>query len=167
MGAVGGILTGSTRKLGQTLGLTFFVLSVLLSVIVLASPARASCEREAFETAVDEAAAALRELNSKNRPSFQNKLRELKTQRGWSDDQFMAEAAPFVKDERTIELDEQTADLLGRIASLGQEGSTASVPDCTMLDELRGLMSQLVDAQVAKWGHMFEKLEAELAPAAP
>jgi hypothetical protein len=62
---------------------------------LLAQPA--ACTKAEFEGVVDEAAAALRDLNNKNRPDFQEKLRTLKDKRGWSNDQFLKEAAPFVK----------------------------------------------------------------------
>ena len=59
-----------------------------------ASEAPATCTKTEFESAVDHAAEALRELNNKNRPEFQAKLRKLKEKRAWSDDQFMKEARP-------------------------------------------------------------------------
>ena len=49
---------------------------------------------------VDEAAAALRDLNAKNKPAFQEKLRQLKDKRAWSHDEFLKEAAPFVRDDK-------------------------------------------------------------------
>ena len=122
----------------------------------------AACAKAEFEAAVDEAAAALRDLNNKNRPEFQEKLRNLKDKRGWSNDQFLKEAAPFVKDEQIDVFDNKSNELLAKISSMGQEGSGAKSPDCAMLSELRAQMSVLVETQTAKWTYMFGKLDTEL-----
>lgn len=121
------------------------------------------CAKAEFESAVDEAAAALRDLNNKNRPEFQERLRKLKDKRGWDNDQFLKEAAPFVKDEAIEVFDSKTNELLTEISSMGQEGATAKVPDCEILAKLRAQMTLLVDTQVAKWAYMFKKLDEELA----
>ncbi len=104
---------------------------------------------------MDEAAASLRDLNNKNRPDFQERLRKLKDKRGWDNDQFLKEAAPFVKDDAIEVFDNKTNDLLAEISSMGQEGATANVPDCEVLGKLRTQMALLVDTQVSKWAYMF------------
>lgn len=123
----------------------------------------AVCTKAEFESAVDEAAMALRDLNNHNRPNFQTRLSELKEKRGWSDDQFLKEAAPFVQDDKIAVFDEETNKLLASISTMGTEGASASEPDCAMLAELRSLMKVLIDKQAEKWAYMFEKLDAELA----
>lgn len=128
-----------------------------------APAAPATCTRAEFESAVDHAAESLRDLNNKNRPEFQGKLRQLKERRGWSDDQFLKEAAPFVKDDQISVFDAKTNELLASIASMGQEGANAPEPNCTMLAELRGLMQVLIETQGSKWSYMFKKLDEELA----
>ena len=120
------------------------------------------CAKAEFESAVDEAAAALRDLNNKNRPEFQDRLRKLKDKRGWDNDQFLKEAAPFVKDESIEVFDTKTNELLTEISSMGQEGATAKVPDCEILAKLRAQMMLLIDTQVSKWAYMFKKLDEEL-----
>jgi hypothetical protein len=125
--------------------------------------AETACDRADFEAVVDRAAAALNELNAKNRPAFQEKLRLLKDKRGWSHDQFLTQAAPLVQDEKIAEYDQQSADFLERINSLGSEGAGAATPDCALLREVRSYMTALVEAQKAKWAYMFAKLEGELA----
>ncbi len=127
-----------------------------------APPANQSCAKAEFETAVDQAAAAIRDLNTKNKPAFQDKLRGLKDKRGWSQDQFLKEAAPFVKDNQVDEFDRQIGELLGRITAMGDEGSAAAVPDCSVLVTLREVMTKLVETQTAKWAHMFKKVDDEL-----
>lgn len=125
--------------------------------------AGATCSRAAFETVVDDAAQVLRDLNAKNKPAFQEKLRQLKEKRAWSQDQFMKEAAPFVKDE-TIEIHDRTSnEIVATISALGQEGADAKNPDCSTLSELDGLMKSLVSSQTEKWSYMFSKIDAELA----
>jgi hypothetical protein len=121
------------------------------------------CAKSDFEVVVDDAAAALRDLNLKNKPDFQEKLRQLKDKRGWSHDQFMAEAAPYVRDDKIAVFDQESDQLLNDISSLGQEGADAKTPDCALLHELRARMKVLVDTQSAKWHYMFEKLNAALA----
>lgn len=122
-----------------------------------------TCSKAEFESAVDDAAEQLRDLNNKNRPEFQAKLRQLKEKRGWDDNRFLREAAPFVKDERIAVFDATTNELLSSISSLGQEGANAPEPNCAMLSELRGRMQVLIETQHDKWRYMFEKLDAEIA----
>lgn len=122
-----------------------------------------TCAKADFEVVVDEAAGALRELNTKNRPEFQERLRHLKDKRAWDNDQFMKEAAPFVKDEQIEVFDNKSNELLAKISSMGQEGSAAKTPDCALLAELRSYMTLLVETQTSKWAYMFDKLDKELA----
>lgn len=123
----------------------------------------ATCAKSEFESAVDHAAEALRDLNNRNRPEFQAKLRKLKEKRAWNDDQFLKEAAPYVRDDQIALYDAKTNDLLASISSMGQEGANAKDPNCTVLAELRGLMQVLIDTQGTKWTYMFKKLDDELA----
>ncbi|MCH9807687.1 MAG: hypothetical protein K0U74_08155 [Alphaproteobacteria bacterium] len=122
-----------------------------------------SCARSDFEAVVDEAASSLRKLNAENKPVFQEMLRKLKDKHAWSHDVFMKNAEPFVQDETIDAYDQKSQDLLIDIATLGEEGSAAATPDCTLLDELRARMTDLVKAQTAKWSYMFAKLEKEIA----
>jgi hypothetical protein len=120
------------------------------------------CEREDFVAVVEEAAGVLRKLNHEQRPAFQERLRELKEKRGWSHDKFMAEAVPFVQDDKITAYDASSADLLDKINSLGETGSAAAKPDCAVLIDLRAYMKALVDTQKSKWEYMFGKLDAAL-----
>lgn len=139
------------------------VVAAICLGLVATSAAADSCQRAEFEAVVDDAAAALRDLNQKNRPTFQDKLRSLKEKRGWSHDEFMTGAAPLVADEKISGYDQASSELLNEIATLGQEGADASTPDCGLLAELRARMTRLVETQTAKWTYMFGKLDAELA----
>ena len=127
-----------------------------------AEEAAATCAKADFEGVVEQAAGALRDLNSKNKPLFQEKLRGLKDKRGWTHEQFLTEAAPFVRDDKIEAFDLSTEGLLSSIASMGQEGASAKSPDCAVLLELRARMRVLVETQTARWAYMFEKIETEL-----
>jgi hypothetical protein len=141
--------------------------SILALSLLAGSQAQAqqapACAKADFEAVVDSAAAALRDLNLKNRPVFQEKLRELKAKRGWSDDQFMKEAAPLVKDDKTDALDNVSSEMLAKITAMGEEGAAAKSPDCALMTELNGYMKQLVTAQTDKWTYLFQKLSGEMA----
>lgn len=128
-----------------------------------AAPQAGVCGKSDFEAVVDDAAGALRDLNLQNKPVFQEKLRLLKDKRGWSHDAFLKEAAPYVRDEKIAVYDQESERLLADISTLGQEGADAPTPDCTLLADLKSRMQTLVDTQTAKWGYMFQKLEAALA----
>ncbi len=143
------------------------VLAAMVVVLAIAGSSAAqqqrACSRDDFEAAVDEAAAALRDLTQKNRPVFQDLLRQLKDKRGWSHDQFIVEAAPFVKDGTIEEFDSRSDAALSRLTAMGQAGSQSKTPDCRLLTELRGHMQALVDIQTEKWRYMFTRIEAALA----
>jgi hypothetical protein len=139
--------------------------AALLAVLFGAPAALAQapgCSKGDFESVVDEAAGALRKLNQQKTPSFQGKLRQLKDKRGWSHDQFLKEAAPFVRDDTIAGFDQKSEDLLARITSGGQSGASEA-PDCALLAELRATMKVLVETQEAKWAYMFTKIDQELA----
>ncbi len=129
-----------------------------------AEAAPAACTKADFETVVDQSAAALRDLNIQNRPRFQEKLRALRTKKAWSEDQFLKEAVPYVKDDEIDAYDRRTTELLNRIASMGDEGTASATPDCGLYQVLRGHMNQLVETQNAKWAYMFRKIDAALGP---
>jgi hypothetical protein len=122
----------------------------------------ANCTKTDFETVVDQSAGALRDLNSQNRPRFQEKLRALRTKKNWTEEQFLKEAVPYVKDNAIDAFDRTTNELLNKIVSMGGEGSASATPDCGLYQELRGHMDQLVNTQNAKWAYMFQKIDAEL-----
>ena len=124
--------------------------------------AQATCSRSDFEAVVGDAAKALRELNRTNKPNFQALLRKLKEKRGWTHDQFLAQAAPIVQDAAIAGYDDRSAGFLAKIEQLGAEGSSAVTPDCARLSEVRASMQALVTVQKEKWGYMFGKVDAEL-----
>lgn len=145
------------------------VVSVAVLLVALAATGvtrahaqTSQCSKADFEAVVDEAAGALGALARENTPQFQARLRQLKAKRGWSDDQFLREAEPLVRDEKIAGFDQQSEDFLARITSGGQAGASGAAPDCKLLGELRTIMGSLVETQKAKWAYMFERIEAEL-----
>lgn len=121
-----------------------------------------ACEKADFEAVVADAASALRELNQKNKPSFQARLKDLKGKRGWSHDQFLREAAPLVQDSEITDYDERSAALVEKIESMGAEAANAAELKCAVLGEVKEVMKSLVAVQTDKWTYMFGKLALEL-----
>jgi hypothetical protein len=139
------------------------VIALLLAAFNAASAlAETPCSKADFEAVVDEAAAALRSLNHQNTPQFQARLRQLKDKRGWSHEQFLLEASPFVRDEAIAAFDQKSEDFLTRITQGGQSQVTATALNCGLLVELRGSLASLVETQKAKWTYMFDKINGEL-----
>jgi len=138
-------------------------LLALLGAGRVALPQTPACAKIDFETVVNEAGAALRDLNQQNTPLFQTKLRQLKDKRNWSNDQFLKEAEPLVRDEAIAGYDKKSEELVGRIMGAGQAEPAPAAPDCALLADLRAALKVLVETQKAKWTHMFAKIEKELA----
>lgn len=130
---------------------------------LIGSAAAQTCVRADFEAVVSAASTTLRDMTARNTPTFQEQLRQLKDKRGWSYEQFVAEAAPLVADEKIADFDAKSVDYLTRINTMGSEATGGAKPDCRLLDALKSNMSALVDTQTQKWAYMFGKLEAELA----
>jgi len=128
-----------------------------------AFPQPPTCAKSDFEAVVNAAGAALRDLNQLNTPLFQAKLRQLKEKRSWSNDRFLKEAEPLVRDEVIAAHDKKSEELVARITGEGQAGPLPAAPDCALLADLRAALQLLVETQKAKWSHMFGKLEKELA----
>lgn len=122
-----------------------------------------ACTRMQFEAAVSDAAGALRDLNARNRPPFQEKLRALKDKRGWTHDQFLKEATPLVQDAKIAQYDKESGEYLEKIQSMGAEGASAKEPDCARLGDVKTHMQSLVASQQAKWNYMIERVDLELA----
>jgi hypothetical protein len=135
----------------------------------------ADCGREAFSAVVSQASTELAALNEAQKNGFQQKLQLLKSRQSWTDADFVEKATPFVKDDRIAEYDAGNKALLARVPQLGVSapalaGATASLPggadrNCTMLKELRSLMTELVGNSRAKWAYMLGKVDKALEEA--
>ncbi len=139
--------------------ITLAILSAL--TILTGSPAEAACQKEDFAAVVDQSGTVLRTLNDENKRPFQDKLRLLKTKFAWTDQQFLTEAKPYVIDDKIKAFDTEVAGLLEQINTLG-DTSGATLPDCAVLDSLKGNLSRLVDVVKAKWLYMTGKIDAAL-----
>jgi hypothetical protein len=155
--------TGTRLSIAMMLAATLVLARAGAGAAQTPDAAGQSCAKADFEAVVDDAAAALRDLNLKNKPAFQEKLRQLKDKRGWSHDEFLKEATPYVRDDKIAVYDQQSEELLTDISSEGQEGADAPTPDCALLADLRSRLQVLVETQTAKWTYMFQKLDAALA----
>jgi hypothetical protein len=74
----------------------------------------------------------------------------------------MAEATAYVQDDRIVEFDQTSGELLAKLNQAGEVGTNAAAPDCNLLNELRATMKALVDTQVSKWVYMFGKIDGAL-----
>ena len=130
----------------------------------------ASCAKEDFARAVDQAGAALRKLNADNTPRLQAKMRQLKQAKGWPDTGFEEKAYEALQDERTAGLDAQANELLAKLDALGTV-DPASDADCIKLQELTATGLELQATVKAKAAYTLAKLDQMLgiaaAPAAP
>ena len=79
----------------------------------------AACAKADFEAVVNAAGAALRDLAQQNTPQFQAKLRQLKDKRSWSNDEFLKQAEPLVRDETIAGYDKKSEELVARITGGG------------------------------------------------
>ena len=134
----------------------------------------ADCGREAFSKVVSQASAELAAINNAQKTGLHEKLQLLKARQGWADGDFVARATPFVQDARIAEFDQGNKSLLARVPQLGASASfagAASLPvaaddrNCTMLQDLRGLMAQVVENTRAKWAYMLGKIDGALEDA--
>jgi hypothetical protein len=149
--------------------------ALLFSLAVIADARAQECGREAFAGVVSNANAELTAINDANKRQFQEKLQLLKARAGWSEADFVAQATPFVRNERIAAFDSENQALLGRVSQLGAPGQTvaslagvappfaASTDNrCAMLETLRQLMAGLVENTKAKWAYMTGNLDAAL-----
>ncbi len=143
--------------------------AVVLLLLVLAGFGRAAmsqgaaCAKADFEAVVDAAGAALRDLTLQNTPVFQAKLRELKDKRSWTNDEFLKQAEPLVRDESVAGFDKKSEELVARITNGGGRSEAEPAPDCALLTGLQADLKLLVETQQAKWTHMLAKVDRELA----
>ncbi len=144
------------------------LLPMALLALVLAGPApaiAASCAKEDFARAVDQAGVALRKINADNNPRLQAKMRQLKEVKGWPDNSYEEKAYAALQDERTATLDAQANELLAKLDSLGSV-DPASEADCIKLQELTATGLELQATIKAKASYTLAKLDQMLGIAA-
>jgi hypothetical protein len=151
------------RARACAVAVALLVQGVAGSAFAQTAPSAGQCAKADFEALVNAAGAALRELAQQNTPVFQGKLRQLKEKRSWSNDEFLKQAEPLVRDETIAGYDKTSEELVIRITGGGNQGETAAAaPDCTLLASLQADLKLLVETQKAKWTHMLAKVDAEL-----
>lgn len=134
---------------------------VLLAAEVAPSKSAATCTREDFARAVNEAGAALRKLNAESTPRLDAKLRQVRTKMRWPESGHQEKAAQALQDERVAELDAAANELLAKIDTLGTV-EAGSVPDCSKLQELSAAGLELQATVKTKTAYLLSKLDQML-----
>ena len=110
------------------------LLTLLLAGIRPVSATAATCTADDFAAAVDKSGAQLRTFNGEALPKLRDKLKELKTAKGWGDD-YEEKALDTVRDARAEKFDSDAEELITKIDMLGRP-PTDKQPDCAKLAEL-------------------------------
>src|SRR5262245_25981836 len=142
------------------------LLMIVMSFGVSPGVEAASCSKDDFGKAVDQAGAALRKLNADNAPRLRAKMRELKDRKAWSDADFEEKAVLAVQDERIETYNAQANDLLAKIDALGST-EPASDADCGKIAELSAASLELQATIKAKAAYTLSKLDQMLEPTPP
>lgn len=139
--------------------------SGLLLLAALLTPqqsAYADCKPEDFAAAVDKSGAQLRAFNGEALPKLQDKLKQLKAKKGWTDSDYEEKALASVRDDQTAKLDAEAEDLIVKIDQLGRPPESGPV-DCTKLTELEAAGHELLAVMKAKSTYTLGKLDAAIA----
>jgi len=132
----------------------------MAALVLIEVPASAAtCRADDFAAAVDRSGAALRAFNGEVLPELQEKLKQLKAQRGWDGEE---KAMALVRDGRTAKLDNEAEDLIVKIDTLGRPPETG-LPDCSKLAELEAAGIELLAVMKAKSKLTLAKLDAAIA----
>ena len=110
-----------------------FELSLLAAVLVAcAAPGAvdAICTPEDFAAAVDRSGSALRAFNEEALPKLQEKLKQLKERRGWSDAEYEEKGLGNLRDARSSQFDTDAEELIVKIDTLGRPPAQ-SLPSST------------------------------------
>ena len=133
-------------------------LLILIAACQQAFAQQGQCDPAAFREAVASASATITQLHEKNGKAFQESLQRLRAVNNWQEAEYLANAAPFVKDETTASLDAANQTLLTKVQSLDAASASTETGRCAMLTELKGTMEKVVANTTAKWDHMLDKL---------
>ena len=129
--------------------------------------AAATCTADDFAAAVDKSGAQLRTFNGEALPKLRDKLKELKTAKGWGDD-YEEKGLDTVRDARAEKFDSDAEELITKIDMLGRP-PTDKQPDCAKLAELQAAGLELLALMKAKSAYMISKIDTEIGdkPHAP
>lgn len=156
------------------------LLAIMLFFGATGAAAAEDCGQERFSAVVNEARGQLQALIAENRQIFQEKLARIKEQAKLTDADFLAQGRALIEDDKIAAFDRQHEELVAKIPGIGRSArSVASLAGvapsmtpsenqrCVMLDELRGIMGQVVENTRAKWSYLQDKTDAALAEAKP
>jgi len=118
-----------------------------------------TCTRADIGDGVDHVGGLLRKINADTFPAIQEKMRQLKELKGWSESDYQEQAATLLQDARTEQLDSQSNDLLMRIDSIGSE-KLDGADVCARLDELEAATTELGVVMRAKATYALTRLDA-------
>lgn len=123
-----------------------------------------TCTRADIGDSVDHVGGLLRKINADTFPAIQEKMRQLKDLKGWSETDYQEQAAMLLQDARTEQLDAQSNDLLMRIDSIGSE-KVDGADACARLDELEATTTELSVVMRTKASYALTRLDAMIAEA--
>jgi hypothetical protein len=116
-----------------------------------------ACTPAQFASAVDDTAAALRNLNTDSEKRLRQKLDKLGRERGWNEKQRNEQTAAVMNDTRLNSFNDEIAILVTRLDTLsGVSGTNVS---CERLDELKKVRDRLLTVMGQKSGFMLAGLE--------
>jgi len=131
--------------------------------LIIAGPAVAdSCPASDFSREVDAAGEALRGFNASMAPELQQRLKQLKAAKGWSDQEAERLAQDYLFDARLAGLDRKANDLLTKLDDLGSLGEKGGA-DCAKLDDLKATGVELLAVMKAKSSYTLAKIDDEIA----
>ncbi len=138
----------------------------LLAALLFASAApgavAATCTAEDFAAAVDRSGSSLRAFNETALPALQEKLKQLKERRGWSDAEYEDKGLGNLRDARSNQFDTDAEELIVKIDTLGRPPPDKA-PDCSKLTELDAASLELLAVMKAKSAYVISKVDAALA----
>lgn len=152
-----------TRKLvSHVQGGTFVAALLLCLTLSFGQSLAKECPASDFSREVDAAGESLREFNTSMAPELQQRIRQLKTAKGWSDQDTERLAQDYLFDARIAGLDRKANDLLTKLDDLGAAGEQGSA-DCAKLDELKATGVELLAVMKAKSSYTLAKIDDEIA----
>lgn len=152
------------RRAFVLLGLTGLVVSGLPQPAHLPPALAQGCTAEQLAEAIDQAGANLRRITQELQPRIDQRLRLLKSKRGWSDAEFEERGYAEIADQRTASLEQQANELLARVDTLGVLTAGAT-PECGRLQELSAASLELQATVRAKGQYTITRLDAALGVA--
>lgn len=140
-----------------------FVIFLCLSLLGTAASFAESCERAVYSEVFNNASGKLAKMNTERASEIKRMLRDLKKLADWSDQEFLRKAAPLVKNKQISAFDSQSKALLASVSDFGGSGTTIDRGECGKIDELRALLSLLIQNTREKWSFMQKSIEVAIA----